>query len=136
WLERAAAAPPDPAWVCERCGAVATRWSATCGSCHNFDSLHWRLPRRVGALPAGAAAEATEALTLIAPKPPVDASAGTAALPSLPTVSRLPGPPDRVRPAEEAGRQPAGTAGRGTGAEDDDDDEAAAIEGYLPPRPS
>jgi HemY protein len=55
WLERAAAAPPDPAWVCQACGAVATRWSANCGACESFDSLDWRLPRRVGALPPGAA---------------------------------------------------------------------------------
>jgi len=48
WLERAAAAPPDPAWVCDSCGAVASRWSADCGACRRFDSLSWRVPRHVG----------------------------------------------------------------------------------------
>jgi len=50
WLERAAVAPPDPAWVCDGCGAVATAWSADCGACGRFDSLTWRVPRHVGPL--------------------------------------------------------------------------------------
>jgi len=58
WLTRAATAPVDPAWVCERCGAVAPDWEAHCGNCGAFDTIGWRTPPRVvrlephGALPA------------------------------------------------------------------------------------
>lgn len=48
WLEQAAHAPGDPAWVCNTCGAVANDWSVDCGACGAFDSLAWRAPRRVG----------------------------------------------------------------------------------------
>jgi hypothetical protein len=44
-----------------------------------------------------------------------------------------------VKPAEAKGPQakPVGEAAAGNGAvEEDDDSEAAAVEGYLPPRPS
>ena len=146
WLERAAAAPPDPAWVCDRCGAVAARWSANCGSCQSFDALDWRRPRRVGALPTGAAAGAVPLIAAKAPPPGpasasagVDAGAGAAALPQLPAVAPLPSPPDRVKPAEAKVLQakPVGEAAAGNGAaEEDDDSEAAAVEGYLPRRPS
>ena len=47
WLERAAYSPGDPAWTCETCGAVANRWSATCGNCGAFDTVTWSRPRRV-----------------------------------------------------------------------------------------
>ena len=33
WLERAAHAPRDPAWVCNACGAIAAHWSVDCGAC-------------------------------------------------------------------------------------------------------
>lgn len=52
WLTRAAGAEPDPAWVCESCGAVAGAWSARCGNCNGFDSLQWRAPPRAARLPA------------------------------------------------------------------------------------
>jgi HemY protein len=151
WLERAAVAPPDPAWVCDRCGAVATRWSANCGSCQSFDSLDWRLPRRVSALSAADAVEREGALALIAAKAPpaavpspapAVAGSSTAVPPRLPAVAPLPAPPDRAKPAEGAASQarpsnePARPADRNNAAEEDDSDEAAAVEGYLPPRPS
>lgn len=47
WLVRAADAPPDPAWICESCGAVAATWHAQCGHCDAFDSFAWRAPVRV-----------------------------------------------------------------------------------------
>ena len=47
WLTRAADAPPDPAWVCGSCGAVAPAWSARCGACEAFDGLAWQQPPRV-----------------------------------------------------------------------------------------
>lgn len=60
WLVRAASAPADPQWVCDSCGNAVDTWSAHCGSCHAFDSLEWRTPKRVAAtaeaLPAPKAA--------------------------------------------------------------------------------
>ncbi len=47
WLTRAAEAPPDPAWVCEVCGAAHARWQANCSRCGSFDKLAWRAPARV-----------------------------------------------------------------------------------------
>lgn len=47
WLARAAEAPPDPAWVCDSCGAAHARWQAMCGRCSAFDRLEWRQPDRV-----------------------------------------------------------------------------------------
>jgi HemY protein len=47
WLTRAAEAPPDPAWVCEACGAAHARWQANCSRCGSFDKLAWRAPARV-----------------------------------------------------------------------------------------
>jgi HemY protein len=46
WLLKAAEAPPDPAWVCNGCGAVAAAWHATCPNCDAFDSFAWRAPQR------------------------------------------------------------------------------------------
>ncbi len=56
WLARAAAAPPDPAWVCGSCGANAASWRPRCGNCESFDTLAWAaLPRvRADELEAGA----------------------------------------------------------------------------------
>src|SRR5207248_8839970 len=46
WLERAAAAPPDPCYVCNRCGAPSNVWQPVCGVCGNFDSFTWGVPER------------------------------------------------------------------------------------------
>ena len=46
WLERAASAEPDPAWVCESCGSVASSWGARCDNCGGFDTMAWRQPPR------------------------------------------------------------------------------------------
>lgn len=50
WLDRALAAPPDPAYLCARCGGTATEWRAQCGHCHAFGALSW-----ASASPAAAA---------------------------------------------------------------------------------
>ncbi|HCP01180.1 MAG TPA: hypothetical protein DIT35_06785 [Rhodospirillaceae bacterium] len=47
WLERAAGADSDPAWVCGDCGTVAGDWSAVCGHCGAFATLAWTQPPRV-----------------------------------------------------------------------------------------
>ena len=44
WLMSAASAPPDPAWLCDKCGDAAAEWSARCEACGAFDSLGWKLP--------------------------------------------------------------------------------------------
>ncbi len=133
WLERAAVAPPDPTWVCDSCGAVTARWSADCGACGNFDSLTWRVPRRVGALSLGAAKDDLPQIAAKAPpaKPAAEAVAG------LPAVAPLPGPPDRVKPIEATPVEDAAAASAepAASADEDDDSDAAAIEGYVPPRP-
>jgi HemY protein len=52
WLVRAATAPVDPKWVCTACGNAVNEWSAHCGNCHTFDSLHWATPPHISGLPA------------------------------------------------------------------------------------
>ncbi len=47
WLEKAATADADPAWVCGECGTVADDWSAVCGNCGSFATLEWKRPPRV-----------------------------------------------------------------------------------------
>ncbi len=47
WLELAAAADSDPAWVCGDCGTVADEWSAVCGHCGAFATLAWVQPPRI-----------------------------------------------------------------------------------------
>jgi len=47
WLEKAAAADADPAWVCGECGTVADEWSAVCGNCGSFATLAWKRPPRL-----------------------------------------------------------------------------------------
>lgn len=47
WLERAASAESDPAWVCGECGTVADDWSAVCGHCGAFATLDWSQPPRI-----------------------------------------------------------------------------------------
>ncbi len=47
WLERQPTAEPDPAWVCNACGAQSNLWSARCGHCGAFNSLTWKPPPRI-----------------------------------------------------------------------------------------
>jgi HemY protein len=47
WLERAASADADRAWVCRDCGTVADEWTAVCGHCGAFATLAWDQPPRV-----------------------------------------------------------------------------------------
>lgn len=54
WLELAANAEADRAWVCGECGTVADDWSAVCGHCGAFANLGWTQPPRIHrALEAG-----------------------------------------------------------------------------------
>jgi HemY protein len=51
WLDRAVSAPPDPRYVCTRCGTEGPVWHALCPNCGGFDTLAWQPaaapPRRV-----------------------------------------------------------------------------------------
>ena len=61
WLERAASAPPDPAWICRECAAVAAEWHGTCPACGAFDALEWKAPPAPRALAPAEAPAAIEA---------------------------------------------------------------------------
>lgn len=41
WLVKAAAAPADPTWQCDACGAPASGWSTACPACGAVDGLGW-----------------------------------------------------------------------------------------------
>ncbi|HUZ72894.1 MAG TPA: heme biosynthesis HemY N-terminal domain-containing protein [Stellaceae bacterium] len=50
WLARAAVADtPDPAWLCDACGAESASWSALCPNCRGFATLAWSGPVRTAA---------------------------------------------------------------------------------------
>lgn len=61
WLEKAAAADADPAWVCGECGTVADDWSAVCGNCGSFATLAWKRPPRVHRAVVGPATPVADA---------------------------------------------------------------------------
>jgi HemY protein len=79
WLDRALAAPPEPAYACTRCGGESAEWQALCPHCGGFDTLVWRAPTRA-APPAAAVAvpDITEPAALL-PVPDRLASAGQSA---------------------------------------------------------
>ena len=47
WLRKAAAADPDPAWICRECKDILENWVPTCNNCEKFDSLVWDTPPRI-----------------------------------------------------------------------------------------
>lgn len=55
WLDRAVTAPPDPRYVCTRCGSEGAVWHALCPDCGGFDTLAWQQgaasPRPVATAP-------------------------------------------------------------------------------------
>ncbi|NIA71049.1 heme biosynthesis protein HemY [Pelagibius litoralis] len=164
WLEQAAHAPRDPAWVCNACGAVAAQWSVDCGACGAFDSLAWRAPRRVGTLGAADAGSWGSALARITARHPVKTAEAPVGIPLAPLPDQPPLPdcapaePSKPAPQPSAGAAlpaakpappvsltpaaskpaPAGPNGQQppeSSPEDDDPDEASAVEGSVPPRP-
>ncbi|MDP6708315.1 MAG: heme biosynthesis HemY N-terminal domain-containing protein [Alphaproteobacteria bacterium] len=71
WLERAAAAPPDPAWLCRTCGWRGAEWTAFCPHCGDFDSADWTRPPGDAPVTALFAAE-EESLAAEAIAPPAE----------------------------------------------------------------
>ena len=66
WLELAANADSDRAWVCSDCGTVADDWSAVCGHCGAFATLGWTQPPRIHRA-IGAAVGGLEGATVSVP---------------------------------------------------------------------
>ena len=73
WFDRALVAPPDPTYICARCGGENSEWRALCRHCHGFDTLAWRTP--AATVPHAALPQATEPGPLL-PIPDGLASAG------------------------------------------------------------
>lgn len=44
WLDRALGAPPDPRYICARCGGGSPDWQPLCRHCGGFDTLEWGRP--------------------------------------------------------------------------------------------
>jgi HemY protein len=57
WLDRAAAAMPDPCWICADCGGESLEWRSLCPHCGAFDALDWRTPVRAAPVEALPVAE-------------------------------------------------------------------------------
>jgi HemY protein len=64
WFDRALVAPPDPTYVCARCGGESVEWAALCPHCHGFDTLAWRLPVRGAVVIAPAVADVAPLLAI------------------------------------------------------------------------
>jgi HemY protein len=114
WLMRAGEALPDPAWVCDSCGALASEWQPRCGACDAYDGLAWHTPPRVP-IAVAAAAE------LVTPEAPEAPEAETAAILPAEPVEVVTNGGDSTPPATgEAGPAPgteakAAPAGDGAG---------------------
>ncbi len=82
WLAKAGDAPPEPTWLCDDCGATAREWSALCGHCGAFDTMHWKAPPRVTALP-GAEGDALRSGDAAAPTLAEPGAAAKTPVPAL-----------------------------------------------------
>jgi len=82
WFDRALVAPPDPTYVCARCGGESAEWRSLCGHCYGFDTLGWRTPPQSKIVAASSSvalpADAGEP-TVLLPTPDGLASAGQSA---------------------------------------------------------
>jgi HemY protein len=91
WLDRAIGAPPDPCYVCARCGGESLDWQALCRECGGFDTLLWQSPAAGERAIAAHSASASSPLMLPTPEEP--GAAGLArSLPHSPA-SGLAAPP-------------------------------------------
>jgi HemY protein len=111
WLDEAARALPDPAWICATCGhpgeagPAAGNWQAVCPHCAAIDSYRWQRP----VLPAGEAIAApaaeghnitriTGAETAVADAVRLETQPPAAA--RAPATGPAPGRPADVKPAD------------------------------------
>ncbi|MGE0119401.1 MAG: heme biosynthesis protein HemY [Dongiaceae bacterium] len=99
WLIAATAAPADPAWTCDKCGTIATAWTARCPHCRQFDSLVWRATPRPAPLALDGGLPTVPALAAPAAGPPATPPAGAAepAAPAAPEQRRDAAPVDAAR---------------------------------------
>lgn len=98
-LARAGEAPPEPGWVCGRCGAQADEWAAVCANCGAFDTIAWTSPPRVTALALGEAeAAAGELIDATRRQPPMHEDVEV-----LPAVRTAPPVPDVMPERREDG---------------------------------
>jgi HemY protein len=97
WLDRAAAAMPDPCWVCADCGGASPVWRSLCPHCGAFDTLGWRTPAHGGPVEAGQAVADLAAPAPRSTAPPTKSTADTitAAALSTPRISPSPTPTSR-----------------------------------------
>lgn len=103
WLIAAAAAPADPAWTCERCGTIASGWSARCQHCRQFDTLVWRATPRPAALAFDGSLPTVPALAL-------PAAGGSPPTPAAPPEGGAPEGGKRASPAPEPPAAPVDAA--------------------------
>ena len=76
WLARAAGAP-DPAWVCDHCGAAYAAWAPLCGRCGAYDSMVWKSPLHAAPAELGATEAASAPPAALPPTAPPPAEAAT-----------------------------------------------------------
>jgi HemY protein len=79
--DTAAAAPPDPAWVCGECGTISDEWMGVCGNCGALAGLAWTSPRRMHRLVLGGATGGTAAAGVDAVPAAATPALATAAAP-------------------------------------------------------
>ena len=113
WLDAAAEALPDPAWICTACGhpgeagPASGHWQALCPHCDAIDSYRWQRP----ALPTGDILLAPPAASEAAATAPVESLSVLAAIgetaPAAPEVpAKAPVPPLAKEPPAAAGPLP------------------------------
>jgi HemY protein len=103
WLDAAAEAQPDPAWICSVCGhpgeagPASGHWQAVCPHCSGIDSFRWQRPVLPSAdillVPAAATEPAPETLPVETPppaaKPLVSPQIPAPETPAVPAEKRL-----------------------------------------------
>ncbi len=92
WLDRAARALPDPAYVCASCGGESLEWQPLCPHCGSFDALAWRTPLRAAAAaaPQGTTVAAAQTAPAPAAEVPPPPQTGVDAAPAETRASRPP----------------------------------------------
>ena len=105
WLDAAAEAQPDPAWICSVCGhpgeagPASGHWQAVCPHCSGIDSFRWQRPVLPSADILLVPATATEAAEAALEPSPVE----TPVQPAKPPISpQIPAPGAAPAPGEKS----------------------------------